>query len=52
MRSDGKVPAKGIHSGGGGGGSDHWGGAFDPCRAWFADIRLAEQALPGIVLYY
>lgn len=48
-RKDGSVVAKGIHTGGGGGGSDHWGGTFDPCREFFTDIRLAEKALPGIV---
>jgi hypothetical protein len=49
VRNDGRVVAKGIHSGGGGGGSDHWGGALDPCREFFTDIRLAEKALPGII---
>jgi hypothetical protein len=49
VRSDGGVSAKGIHSGGGGGGADHWGGALDPCAEYFTDIREAYDGFPGIL---
>jgi hypothetical protein len=47
VRSDGGIAAKGIHSGSGGGGSDNWGGAFDPCYEYFTDIRVAWLYFPG-----
>jgi hypothetical protein len=49
VTSAGKVVAKGIHSGTGGGGSDHWGGAFDPCIEYFTDIWDPYTAFPGIL---
>ncbi|MGW4461517.1 trypsin-like serine protease [Micromonospora sp. NPDC004704] len=53
INSAGKIIAKGIHSGGGGGGSDHYTGALEsPCREYFTDIRLAEKILPGIIKRY
>ncbi|MFF5225504.1 hypothetical protein [Dactylosporangium sp. NPDC000521] len=41
------IAAKGIFSGGGGGGSDAWGGATDPCFSVFTDIWDAFYAFPG-----
>ena len=50
INAGGLIVAKGIHSGGGGGGSDHYTGALEPaCREWFTDIRVAEGVLPGLV---
>jgi len=49
VRSDGGIAAKGIHSGGGGGGSDNWGGAFDPCFGIFTDIWQAYYGFPGVL---
>ncbi|GAA2389959.1 hypothetical protein GCM10010404_53980 [Nonomuraea africana] len=49
VNSAGKVVAKGVHSGGGGGGSDGWGGAFDPCREYFTDIYEAYYGFPGVI---
>ncbi|MCT9934034.1 S1 family peptidase [Planotetraspora sp. A-T 1434] len=47
VTSAGKVVAKGIHNGAAGGGSDHWGGAFDPCIEYFTDIWDAYLGFPG-----
>jgi hypothetical protein len=47
VNSAGKVVAKGIHNGTSGGGSDHWGGAFDPCYEYFTDIWDAYLGFPG-----
>jgi hypothetical protein len=47
--SAGKVIAKGIHSGMGGGGGDNWGGAFDPCREFFSDIWNVYYGFPGTI---
>jgi len=49
VRSDGKVAAKGIISGAGGGGSDYIAGIFDPCRMWFTDIYDPYYAFPGVL---
>jgi hypothetical protein len=49
VRSDGGIAAKGVHSGDGGGGSDHYGGAFDPCYEYFTDIWDPYLALPGVL---
>ncbi|MBT2401327.1 S1 family peptidase [Streptomyces sp. ISL-100] len=45
----GRAYAKGIISGGSGGGSDNSGGYLDPCHLIFTDTRLAHNALPGTV---
>ena len=47
VRSDVGVAAKGIHIWGGGGGSGHWGGAFDLCSEGFTDILDAYWGFPG-----
>lgn len=50
VRSDGGIAAKGIHSGGGGGGSDFYAGAFDdPCFDVFTDIWDAYTGFPGLL---
>ncbi|MGJ6966204.1 hypothetical protein ACSDR0_30280 [Streptosporangium sp. G11] len=49
VNSAGKVIAKGVHSGSGGGGSDNWGGALDPCREYFTDIYEAYYGFPGVI---
>ncbi|MEU4326725.1 hypothetical protein [Nonomuraea dietziae] len=49
VNSAGKVVAKGVHSGGGGGGSDGWGGALDPCREYFTDVYEAYYGFPGVI---
>lgn len=47
VRADNAVAAKGIISGAGGGGSDYYGGATDPCIMWFTDIYDPYYAFPG-----
>ncbi|WP_344613671.1 trypsin-like peptidase domain-containing protein [Dactylosporangium salmoneum] len=47
VRGDGGIAAKGIWNYGGGGGSDNWGGALDPCSGGFTDIWQAFYGLPG-----
>ncbi len=49
IRSDGGVAAKGIHSGGAGGGSDDYGGLYDPCFEFYTDIRDPWLGLPGTI---
>lgn len=49
VRSDGGIAAKGIISAGSGGGSDNWGGAFDPCVGIFTDIWQAYWGFPGVL---
>ena len=49
VRSDGKVAAKGLINGAGGGGGDYYGGATDPCIMWFTDIYQAYYAFPGTI---
>lgn len=49
VRSDGGIAAKGIISAGSGGGSDNWGGAFDPCYGIFTDIWEAYYGFPGVL---
>ncbi|MET8154840.1 trypsin-like serine protease [Sphaerisporangium sp. NPDC005289] len=49
VNSAGKVVAKGVNSGSGGGGSDNWGGALDPCRHYFTDIYEAYYGFPGVI---
>jgi hypothetical protein len=49
IRSDGGVAAKGILSGGSGGGSDYYGGAADFCLTSFTDIWDPYHALPGVL---
>ena len=50
MRSDGKVIALGIHSGGtaNGGGSDHVADSSYPYRTFFTDIRQSRACLPSL----
>lgn len=50
VRSDGKVAAKGIISGTGGGGGDYYGGATDPCVMWFTDIYQPYYGFPGTLV--
>jgi hypothetical protein len=50
VRSDGKVAAKGIINGAGGGGSDFYGGALDPCIMWFTDIYQPYYGFPGTLV--
>lgn len=45
--ASGGVTAKGIHDGGGGGGSDNYGGLFDPCDEYHTDIWDIYYDLPG-----
>ncbi|MFD9195642.1 S1 family peptidase [Streptomyces phaeochromogenes] len=47
VNADGSVTGRGILDGSGGGGSDGWGGLFDPCVAIFTDITDALEGLPG-----
>ncbi|WP_433433883.1 hypothetical protein [Nonomuraea sp. CA-141351] len=49
VNSEGKVLAKGIHSGTGGGGTDSYGGAFDPCHEFFTDIWEVYYGFPGTI---
>lgn len=42
-----KVTAAGIHSGGAGGGSDGWGGAFDKCESFDTNIHNVTDAFGG-----
>ncbi|GAA0412762.1 hypothetical protein GCM10009530_76610 [Microbispora corallina] len=49
VTSAGNVVAKGIQSGKGGGGSDNWGGAFDPCIDTFTDVWEAYYGFPGFL---
>ncbi|WP_283134945.1 trypsin-like serine protease [Rhizohabitans arisaemae] len=49
VNSAGKVVAKGIHSGKGGGGTDNYGGPFDPCFEYYTDIWDAYDAMPGVL---
>jgi hypothetical protein len=44
------VTAKGVHSAGGGGGSDSYGGLLDPCNEVFTDIWDIYYGLPGNLL--
>ena len=46
---EGAAP-KGIISGAGGGGSDNYGGALDPCQVYFTDIWRAVDAWGGYVM--
>lgn len=47
VNSDGSVTAKGIFNGTHGGGSDSYGGEFDPCSNYFTDIWDAYYGFPG-----
>jgi len=47
VRGDGKIAAKGITSGGGGGRSDYYGGQFDQCSHTFTDIYEAYHGFRG-----
>jgi hypothetical protein len=48
---NGKIIAKGIISGAGGGGSDHYAGKLDgdDCRGYFSEVKRAEKAFPGAI---
>jgi hypothetical protein len=49
-QSNGKIVAKGIISGAGGGGDDHYAGLLDrPCKGWFSEVKRAEKAFPGAI---
>ncbi|EPH41367.1 trypsin-like serine protease [Streptomyces aurantiacus] len=48
VNSDGSINAKGIISGGSGGGSDQWAGRFELCTLLWTDVYQAlESPLPG-----
>jgi len=51
VQATGYVRVKGVHSAGGGGGSDHYSGALEsPCTEVFTDVWRADDAWSAVAI--